>query len=190
MSRTLSAHGSESGVRRRAQGGIAAVYEEVFGRGNLEAADELMVPACVSHGPGSPPLVGTDQIKGQATLLRTAMPDLQVILNDQLGADDRVVCRWTGRVTHSGPLALPSGIVAGTGREVVFDEIRIDRFSSGRIVESWFILDRMALWQQARSAVRAGFHRRLDVDLLAVNGSAVGVEGQCSVALGSVTTGG
>ena len=27
-------------------------------------------------------------------------------------------------------------------------EISIDRFENGRIVESWFIPDRMTLWQQ------------------------------------------
>ncbi|HSS62115.1 MAG TPA: ester cyclase [Candidatus Limnocylindrales bacterium] len=69
------------------------LYEEVFGRGNFAAADEIMAVDCVSHGPGSPPLVGTDQIKRQAALLRTAMPDLHTILNDQVGEGDRVVSR-------------------------------------------------------------------------------------------------
>jgi predicted ester cyclase len=31
---------------------------------------------------------------------------------------------------------------------VSFDEIRIDLFVDGRIVESWFIPDRFTLWQQ------------------------------------------
>lgn len=52
------------------------LYEEVFGRGNLEAADEILDAGCVSHGAGAPPTTGTEQIKRQATLLRTAMPDL------------------------------------------------------------------------------------------------------------------
>ena len=32
--------------------------------------------------------------------------------------------------------------------EVFGREIRIDRFAGGRIVESWFIPDRLTLWQQ------------------------------------------
>lgn len=124
------------------------LYEEVFGRGRLEAADEIMASDCVNHGPGSPPLAGTEQIKRQAVLLRTAIPDLQVILNDQLAEDDRVASRWTGRGTHRGSLMLPTGALPPTGKEISFDEIRIDRFAGGRIVESWFIPDRMTLWQQ------------------------------------------
>lgn len=100
------------------------LYEEVFGRGNLGAADEVLDPACVSHGQGSPPLVGTDQIKRQATLLKTALPDLQLILNDQFAENDRVVSRWTCLGTHTGPLTLRTGTLAATGRQVYFDEIR------------------------------------------------------------------
>ena len=124
------------------------LYEEVFGRGNLAAADEIMESACVNHVPGAPPVIGTEQIKRQATLLRTAIPDLETILNDQFASGDRVVSRWTGRGTNSGPLMLPTGAVPPSGRQISFDEIRIDRFDGGRIVESWFIPDRWTLWQQ------------------------------------------
>jgi hypothetical protein len=34
-----------------------------------------------------------------------------------------------------------------TGRRIAFDEIRIDRYADGGIVESWFIPDRFILWQ-------------------------------------------
>ena len=124
------------------------LYEEVFGRGNLAVADEIMDPSCVNHGPNAPPLIGTEQIKRQATLLRTAIPDLESILEDQFGARDRVVSRWTGRGTFTGRLTLPTGPVESTGAEVSFEEIRIDRFANGRIVESWFLPDRLTLWQQ------------------------------------------
>jgi predicted ester cyclase len=41
-----------------------------------------------------------------------------------------------------------SGEVLGTGARISFDEIRIDRFSDRKIVESWFIRDQLTLWQQ------------------------------------------
>lgn len=124
------------------------LYEEVFGRGHLEAADEIMTADIVSHGPGTPPSVGTDQIKQQATRLRAAIPDLETVLCDQIAEGDRVASRWTGRGTFTGPLTLPTGLVEPNGRAVSFDEIRVDRFVDGRIVESWFIPDRFTLWQQ------------------------------------------
>jgi predicted ester cyclase len=124
------------------------LYEEVFGLGRLEAADEILSPDCVSHGPGTPPTIGTDGIKRQATILRTAFPDLRVSLDDQLAEGDRVASRWTGSGTHSGPLTLPAGPLPPTGARIAFGEIRIDRFADGRIVESWFLPDRFTLWQQ------------------------------------------
>jgi predicted ester cyclase len=102
----------------------------------------------VSHGPGAPPAVGTDGIKCQAILLRTAFPDLTVTLEDQLAEGDRVASRWTGSGTHTGPLTLPAGPVPPTDTRITFEEIRIDRFANGRIVESWFLPDRFTLWQQ------------------------------------------
>jgi len=90
------------------------LYEEIFGNGNYAAADELMTVGIVNHGPGLPAVLGTDGIKRQAALLRSAIPDLRIILYDQFGHEDRVVSRWTGRGTHTGPLALPAGTVEGT----------------------------------------------------------------------------
>jgi hypothetical protein len=43
---------------------------------------------------------------------------------------------------------LPSGPVEATHNRISFDEIRIDRHARGRAVESWFIPDRLTLWQQ------------------------------------------
>jgi predicted ester cyclase len=124
------------------------LYEEVFGRGNLEAADEIMAEDVISHGPGSPPIKGRDQIKWQATLLRTAIPDLKATLHDQVAEGDRVLSRWTGSGTHTGEATFPTGTVAPTGNPVSFDELRVDRYANGRIAESWFIPDRMTLWSQ------------------------------------------
>ncbi len=69
---------------------------------SLASADELMAADAINHGPGSPPVPGTDGIKLQAALLRTAIPNLRVTLNDQFGHDDRVVSRWTGSGNHGG----------------------------------------------------------------------------------------
>ncbi len=124
------------------------LYEEVFGRGNSVAADEILAGSCVSHGPGSPPQLGTEFIKRQAFALRSAIPDLEVVLADQIAEGDEVASRWTGRGTHTGALPLPTGAVAPTGAHIEFAEIRIDRVDGDRITESWFIPDRFTLWQQ------------------------------------------
>ena len=124
------------------------LYVDVFGAGILESADEIMAASCIGHGPGTPPVEGTDPIKRQANVLRGAVPDLRVELEDQLAEDDRVASRWSVSGTNTGPLLTPAGSVPPTGRPVIFTELRIDRFEQGRIVESWFLPDRLTLWQQ------------------------------------------
>jgi predicted ester cyclase len=124
------------------------LYAEVFGAGNFAVADEILAPECLSHAADAEPRVGTDGIKQQAAFLRTAIPDLTTTLEDQVAEGDRVVSRWLGAGTHTGPLPLPTGVLEPTGRKIAFGEIRIDRFANGRIVESWFIPDRLSLWQQ------------------------------------------
>lgn len=132
------------------------LYERVFSEGDLAAADDYLAPDCVSHAADAPPRVGTDGIKAQAMLLRTAIPDLVSTLEDQIAEGDRVVSRWTGSGTNTGELRLPTGVVRPTGRAIRFGEIRIDRFEGDRIVESWFIPDRLALWQQLGLVPGAG----------------------------------
>ena len=124
------------------------LYVEIFGRGNLDVADEIMSADVVSHGPGSPTATGPEGIKRQAALLRTAIPDLQVNLEDQLAEGDRVASRWSASGTFRGELRMPTGTIPPNGKPITFTEIRIDRFVQGKIAESWFIPDRFTLWQQ------------------------------------------
>jgi predicted ester cyclase len=124
------------------------LYEEVFGRGNYAAANELMAPDIVNHGPGRPPVPGTDDIKRDADMLRTAFPDFRITLDDQFGEDDKVVSRWTASGTYTGSLNLPVGPVAPTGRRISFEEIGIDRHADGKVAESWFMPDRLTVWAQ------------------------------------------
>ncbi len=122
------------------------LYEAVFGRGDLDVADRLLDPGCVSHPPGLPAAVGTEAIKRQAQVLRAAFPDLAITLLGQVGEGDRVASHWMGAGTHGGPMSMPGGaMLPPTGRRVAFEEMRVDRFEAGRIVESWFIPDRLGL---------------------------------------------
>jgi len=126
----------------------ARLYVEVFEHGNFAAADEILAPDCVAYAGDAPARVGTDGIKQQATLLRSAIPDLRTELMDQVAESDKVVSRWIGRGTFANELRLMGRVIPPNGQPVEWGEIRIDRFEDGRIVESWFIPDRFALWQQ------------------------------------------
>jgi len=123
---------------------------ELFGKGNVNIAYEMLGPGTVSHGPGEPGTRGEGTMIRHALLLRRAMPDMQVTCEDPVAEGDLVTTRWSATGTHTGPLTLPGETVAPTGDTMTFSEMRIDRYDGENIVELWFIPDRHSAWQQIR----------------------------------------
>jgi steroid delta-isomerase-like uncharacterized protein len=122
------------------------VLDEGFNQGRLEVFDEICSPDVVSHDPAEPEdLRGLDAQKERVSKYRTAMPDLEITLEDVFAGDDRVATRWTVRGTNDGELdGMPP-----TGRKVEVRGISIDRFDNdGRIVETWDNWDRAGFMEQ------------------------------------------
>ena len=121
------------------------VAEEMFAGVNLDIAEELVTPDFVGHDVASPePVRGPEGLKEQAKGYRDAFPDLQIKIEDQIAEGDKVVSRWTATGTHNGDLF---GI-APTGKQTTVTGITIDRFSGGKIAESWDNWDALGLMQQ------------------------------------------
>src|SRR5829696_9507185 len=97
--------------------------EEVWGRGDEVALEELLAPDFVDHDalPGqSPDREGHRQI---LAAFRSAFPDLHVTTEDVVAEGEKVVSRWTARGTHQGELM---GI-APTGNGVTIKGIDVLR---------------------------------------------------------------
>jgi steroid delta-isomerase-like uncharacterized protein len=107
-------------------------YEEALNQGNLSVIEELFTPELV------------ETFKQAVTMSRTAFPDLQVTIEDQIAEGDRVVTRWTVRGTHNGPFA---GMPA-TGKPVTVTAIHIHRIHEGKIAELWEQINLLGLLQQ------------------------------------------
>ena len=144
-------------LRRRGRGGerrsmleenkaiSRRVVEEIFNKGRLEAADELVAPDFVGYDPALPePLRGPDGLRSQAEGYRTAFPDIKITIEDEIAEGDRVVTRWTARGSHQAELF---GIPA-TGKQATVTGITIDRIIDGRIVETRNNWDTFGLLQQ------------------------------------------
>jgi steroid delta-isomerase-like uncharacterized protein len=116
-------------------------YGEVWAKGNLVVADELVADSFVDHMPMPDQRPGRDGHNDAVLAIRSAFPDLQLTIEDVLGEGDRVVGRWTMRAAHSGELM---GIPA-TGKPVEMQGIDIVRIESGRIAEMWHIEDVLGL---------------------------------------------
>ena len=119
--------------------------EEVWNKGNLSLADQLLSANYTHHDTSTPDFgPGPENEKRRVNLYRTAFPDHQFTIEDMIGEGDMVTCRWTSQGTHRGPL---SGI-APTGQQIKVSGITIDRFAGGQIPEGWVNWDALGLLQQ------------------------------------------
>jgi predicted ester cyclase len=69
---------------------------------------------------------------------------LQIVLEDQISSEDKVVDRWTGHGTHRGEFM---GI-APTGKNITAAGISIHRIAGGKIAETWNNYDALGIFQQ------------------------------------------
>jgi steroid delta-isomerase-like uncharacterized protein len=118
--------------------------EEAFNKGNLAVADENMAPNYIYHGSGGQEFKGPEGFKQFITMLRTAFPDLHLMVEDMVAEGDKVAHRLTLRGTHKGDFM---GI-APTGKQVTTTAITISRFAGGKEVEAWSNIDMLGMMQQ------------------------------------------
>ena len=120
-----------------------AVFE-VWSTGEIDRLDQLVAGHVVHHDPYDPNAAeGLLGMKRTIELNRSAFPDIQLTVEDQVAEGDKVVTRWRGEMTHTGRLAG----AAPSGRRVAITGITIDRFEDGKIVEAWRSMDMLGLLQ-------------------------------------------
>lgn len=121
------------------------LYEEVFNRGNLDAAEELVTGDFLPHDPSVPEeFSGPEGLKQFAAMYRSVFPDLNIAVEDQVAEADKVVTRFTASGTHQGELMG----VAPTGSRVEISGISLHRISGSRIAEDWANYDALGMMRQ------------------------------------------
>lgn len=123
-------------------------FHEALNSGDLaviEAAiDELVDPDVLFHTPVPMDAIGSVMLKQVWALLLRAFPDIHVAVEDVIAEGDKVVTRNTVTGTHQGEYR---GL-APTGIAVRYNEIFIFRFTDGRIVEIWGVVDVLSQLRQ------------------------------------------
>lgn len=123
---------------------IRRLIDEAQSQGKLDVVDELLADDFVDHTPfpGVPPTrTGVKMLFGY---LRSAFPDLQVRIHEQIAEGEKVVTRKTFEGTHRGEfMGVPS-----TGRSVAFEVIDILTVRDGRIAEHRVVFDQLSIQQQ------------------------------------------
>jgi predicted ester cyclase len=118
---------------------------QVINSGNLDQLDDILAPYYIRHDPN--PLlkdVGRKEYKEAFRKLRGAFPDAEWTLEEILAEGDRVIGRWTFRVTHKGPFFR----IPPSGKKVTYPILAIYRIDDGKIAEDWHIFHSIGLWEQ------------------------------------------
>ena len=119
------------------------LFEEAFGKGNLQAFDEVCDPGYRGHDPVTGDM-NLEQVKGMCQMYRAAFPDLRVTFLGGYSDGDTVITHWRCIGTHQGALM---GIKP-TGARCTVDGISIARFRGGKIAEEWTHWDALGLMRQ------------------------------------------
>jgi steroid delta-isomerase-like uncharacterized protein len=138
---------------------VSRFYDELWNRGNLDAADELVALDYVRHDlrPGDAPPGPAGQ-KAVAEKFQAAFPDVRLVVEALVAEDDLVAARWTILGTHTGSW----GAVGPTGRSVQFSGVNFFRVADGKIAEIWNVRDDLGLREQLGQAIYAGYPEQAD----------------------------
>jgi steroid delta-isomerase-like uncharacterized protein len=123
---------------------LARRWAEIFNQGNLDLVDEIYASNYLEHDPTNPEHVrGVEGAREFYSMYRSAFPDTQITIEDQLAEGDMVATRWTARGTHQGELMG----VPPSGNRVEVMGVTISRIEGGKIVEEWDIYDALGMMQ-------------------------------------------
>lgn len=122
-------------------------FEELFNRGRLAVADEILAADVAYHGPSSltpQDVSGPDDIKEYVEVYQRAFPDLRYTVDSLSHAGDEVVVRWSATGTHRSDLF---GIEA-TGAMFTVDGIDVFSIEDGAITRIDAQWDTLGLVQE------------------------------------------
>lgn len=112
-----------------------------------EFHEELVSPDAIDHstvGGEETQQRGSGHFQQIVTMFRGAMPDIQLVVEDEIYVDDKVVHRWHMTGTDTGGLmGMPP-----SGKKLKFTGMTIVRIKDGQIVERWANVDELGILQQ------------------------------------------
>ena len=124
---------------------VRRIIEEVFNQGNLDVLPELVAQEYVGHDPAlNQDMRGPQGFAQFVRMYRSAFPDLELTIEDQIEEGDRICTRFSARGTHRGDLM---GI-RPTGNKIEIGGMSMDRQANGKTVESWTEYDLFGMLQQ------------------------------------------
>jgi steroid delta-isomerase-like uncharacterized protein len=121
-------------------------FKEVWNDGRTQTIHDLLAPDGVGIGEHEDgrPLRGPSEFVPFVERIRGAFPDINVVVEDAFGAEDKVVLRWSATMTHRGDhLGMPA-----SGKSVRMTGITIARIRDKQIIEGWDNWDQLGMLKQ------------------------------------------
>lgn len=118
--------------------------DEVITQGNIDSAAQFVWEDVVEQVPLPGQGPGLEGLKDILRAMRSAFPDLNFAIQEQIAEGDKVASRfeWTGTHQHEF-----FGVPA-TGRQVRVWGVVIDRLDEGRIKDTRILMDTLGLMTQ------------------------------------------
>src|SRR5262245_30559083 len=94
------------------------MVEHAFNQGALAVVDELLAPDGVTHLPSWGMPHTREGLKQLIAMFRSAFPDLQCTVEDEISAGDRVAAHWMMQArSHTSP---QNGSLSPTWRQIAY----------------------------------------------------------------------
>src|ERR1035438_9077533 len=79
-------------------------FQEVWNEGRMQTIHDLIAPDGIGIGEQGDgiPLRGPAEFVPFVERIRAAFPDINFVVEDAFGAEDKVVLRWSATMTHRG----------------------------------------------------------------------------------------
>lgn len=119
------------------------VWDEILNKGNIDMIDTHFATEYVNKTVTST-VNGPAEAKEYFGAFLTGFSDINFVVDEIFGVDDRVVKRWTFNATHTGEFA---GIPA-TGNKLSLTGVSVSRIVGGKITEELDYMDDLGFMQQ------------------------------------------
>lgn len=139
-------------ARKEVQTVVERFIEELWNRGNMEAAGELLAAEVVYHAPMQT-IEGLGAYGQFVESVRTTFPNAQFAYEDLVIEGDRAALRWTLEAAHEG--TMPAVPVPPTGMKINMTGQTAFRLEEGKIAEIWMQTDYSPFLGMAFAAVTA-----------------------------------
>lgn len=107
------------------------LMETKFGKWDDSVFDSVLSPNYKENEPSA--TQGIRELKAMRANLLNAFSDQQLIIQDQITEDDKVVFRWNWQAVHSGQfMSWPA-----TNKKVSTSGITIAKITNRKIIETW-----------------------------------------------------